>query len=801
MTRLARRLRLLAFLMLLLPTRVLRAQTPPNLLTNPGFEQSAAGVPGGWAPIWTRDPGTGVTTLDNSIHHGGLSSLKVVHTGALDWSVAQSAPVPVTPGDIVRFGAWVKSEATDGAEIALVTRGSDGTVLDWEAAMTETGGTHDWQRFTRACAIPAGCATVQFRFIGTGPATAWLDDVFLTRDASIRARQAHVPPLHLSSRLLAVSVSPSGLLSVRDRRNGRLWQQQAVDPDVVITRARRLGPSSLRLALWDVPNDLHLTVTVSLAPKAPEMTLALAGSGPVTVPVAFPQPFVTGAGTGLVVPLNEGILYPVDDATIPPMSLVTYGGHGLCMPWYGVTDTRTGAGMMTIIETPDDAHIDINRQIGGALFVRPLWEESLGTFRYPRRLTYVFFDHGGYVAQAKRYRLYAQQTGLFKTLAQKRAVNPSVDRLVGAVNVWNWDMDKVALCREMQSLGMTHVLWSSGGSPTEIARINGMGYLSSIYDIYQDVWPPGAPAWLHHAGWPQDLVWLPDGDWMKGWADIEKHPDGTQTVYQGGVINSQRGLARARRLIPQDLKTTPYLCRFIDTTTASPFREDYNPAHTLTRTQDRHYKMALLDFCSRQMHLVVGSETGIDPSVPSVDYFEGMMSLGPYRLPDAGYEMMAYRKPTPDFLKFQVGHFYRLPLWELVYHECVVADWYWGDSTNKAPEVWPQRDLFNILYGTPPLFMFDRTIWEKDKAHFAQTYHDVCPLIRRLGYREMLSHEFLTPDHAVQRTHWSDGTEVTVNFGASDYPLPDGRTVKALGWLADKSDGKPFSSGTTQFVG
>jgi hypothetical protein len=366
-----------------------------------------------------------------------------------------------------------------------------------------------------------------------------------------------------------------------------------------------------------------------------------------------------------------------------------------------------------------------------------------------------------------------------------------VDRLIGAINVWNWDMDKVTLCREMKGLGMDHVLWSSGGSPAEIAAINGLGYLTSRYDIYQDVYPPDAPAGLNKAGWPQDLVWLPGGDWMKGWADIQKHPDGTQTVYQGGVINSARGLARAKQVIPADLKTTPYRCRFIDTTTASPFREDYNPAHPLTRSEDRRYKMALLGFCSGPMKQVVGTETGIDPSVPYVDYYEGMLSLGPYRLPDAGRDMLSYKAPTPDFLKFQVGHFYRVPLWELVYHDCVVADWYWGDYNNKVPEVWPRRDLFNILYGTPPMYMFDKATWAKDKTHFVQSYQDICPLVRHLGYDEMLSHAFLSPDHAVQRTRWRSGTEITVNFGASDYRLPDGRTIKAMHSLVGRTKPNP----------
>ena len=582
----------------------------------------------------------------------------------------------------------------------------------------------------------------------------------------------------VSNRFLQVSISAAtGEFQVADKRARRVWRQQnwrdAPAPSSVKAAGRRL--------------DLvypGFSAAVELDQAAPEFVVTVAGQGPLKQPLGFPAPFVTGAGTALIVPLNEGIHYPADDETIPPRQLIAYGGHGICMPWFGVMDSATGAGYMAIIETPDDARIDMNRMPGAGLVIRPLWDPSRQEFRYPRRIRYVFLDQGGYVAMAKRYRNHSQQHGLFKTLAEKRRENPNVDLLIGAANVWNWDMDKVALCREMKAAGMDRVLWSSGGKPEQIEAINQLGYLTSRYDIYQDVWPPDAPKNLAKEGWPEDLVLLPNGDWMKGWAAHRKNPDGTKTVYQGGVISSPRQLARARKRIPEELKTHPYKCRFIDTTTASPFREDYHPGHPLTRSDDKKYKMSLLEFCSKQMKLVTGSETGIDPAVPYVHYFEGMLSLGPYRLPDAGRDMLLYKPPTPDFLKFQVGHFYRLPLWELVYHDCVVSQWYWGDYNNKAPEVWDRRDLINILYGTPPMYMFNQATWQKDKPRFVASYKNICPLVREIGYDEMLSHEWLTADHAVQRTRWKSGKQIVVNFGDAPYKLDRGRVVPPMKWLA-----------------
>jgi len=763
----------------------LHAQAAPaNLLTNGTVETAGAGgMPTGWEPIWTRDAGAGTAGADTAAPHGGKCSLRVVHHGAKDWSVAQSQQVPVQPGDILTLGGWVKFTGTGDAQLSVVVRGPDGAVLDWIAGLAATGDTPAWTALKRRLVVPAGAATVQFRFTGDGPGTASLDDASLSRERLPKDISAQTGrTLRLANPVLEVVVSAEdGTFAVKDKRSGAIWKQGPGSAGLVLMNAVPLSRTAIKLTLRNVLDGFPLTATLTLAPRRPELTVRLTGQGPVQEAISYPAAFVTGPNTCLVVPMNEGILYPVDDASIPMMTLVAYSGHGLCMPWFGATDPQTGVGVMTILRTPDDARVAITRRLGTGLFIQPEWEATRGAFGYERVLTSIFFTQGGYVAQAKRYREFAQASGLFKTLAQKKAENPAVDKLVGAVNVWNWDPDKLGLCREMKAAGMTRVLWSAGGSPEEITQINALGYLTSRYDIYQDVFPPDSPAGLKHAGWPEDLVRLPGGEMMNGWADKQKNADGSERIWQGGVINSGRGLARAKLEIPRDLKATPYGCRFIDTTTASPWREDYSPAHPLTRSQDRAYKMALLKFCAHDMKQVVGTETGIDPSVPYADYYEGMLSLGPYRLPDSGYDMIGYRTPTADFLKFQVGHFYRIPLWELVYHECVVAQWYWGDATNKSPEAWPQRDLFNTLYATPPLFFFDTARWKKDKAHFVQSYKAVCPLARRLGYDEMRSHEFLTPDHAVQRTRWLSGAEIVVNFGTQPYRLPDGRIAPALG--------------------
>jgi hypothetical protein len=247
-----------------------------------------------------------------------------------------------------------------------------------------------------------------------------------------------------------------------------------------------------------------------------------------------------------------------------------------------------------------------------------------------------------------------------------------------------------------------------------------------------------------------------------------------------------RALPYADERIPAELAARPYKCRFIDTTTAAPWNECYSTNHPMTRSESPTWKMKLLEYVSRDLKLVTGCETGHDASAPFLHYFEGMLSLGPYRVPDAGRDMQRIWTEVPERVaKFQLGHAYRLPLWELVYHDCVVAQWYWGDYNNKLPALWDKRDLFNLLYGTPPMFMFNRTLWEKEKARFVQSYRNTCPYVRAGGYSEMTDHRFLTPDRSVQQTTFANGVNITVNFGESEFVLPSGKPLKAMGFSVE----------------
>ena len=754
-----------------------------NLVRNGGFESGMAG----WR-VWARGPNAITSSLDEQTVHSGRKALHLKHQGEQDWSLEPDLRLPAQPGDRVEIECWVRTRGPGTLTLCASTWETRDKVVAWSAGEHTTSESAEWQHLVTRIVASANVSQIQPRLIGYGTLEAWVDDYSVTRKDNIwSARPPNLPPVMLmSNAALEVAFdTTNATFAVQDLRGGRHWTQKPFSDDLVVKNVEIVS-RRIVCSLLHAGSGLDFVATAELDGNQAELLIELSGRGELSSSVQFPHPFVGRAGDYLVVPMNEGISYPVEDPAISPIRLIAYGGHGICMAFYGTTDGASG--QMAILETPDDASIRIDR-LDGKLVVIPEWDSQRGQFGYTRRMRFVFFDKGGHVAMAKRYRAYAKEAGLFKTLQEKREFNPNVDRLIGAVNVWCWDRDAVGIVKEMQEAGIERILWSNQQPPEQLRTLNELGVVTSRYDIFQDVMAATNFArlrWIHPDwttnAWPREIILDHRGNWIRGWG-VESR-DGP--LIPCGVLCDKFAPEYARERVPADLASHPYLCRFIDTTTAAPWNECYSTQHPMTRTDSRKWKMQLLRYISEDNKLVTGSETGHDAAVPFVHYFEGMMSLGPYRVPDAGRRMSEIWTNVPEpVAKFQLGHQYRLPLWELVYHDCVVAHWYWGDYNNKLPALWDKRDLFNVLYGVPPMFMFDRRLWESAKSRFVRSYSNTSPHVRRVGYQEMTDHRFLSKDRAVQQTRFANGVAITVNFGNIDYPLSDGRIIKAIGFLVD----------------
>jgi len=87
------------------------------------------------------------------------------------------------------------------------------------------------------------------------------------------------------------------------------------------------------------------------------------------------------------------------------------------------------------------------------------------------------------------------------------------------------------------------------------------------------------------------------------------------------------------------------------------------------------------------------------------------------------------------------------------------------------------------------MFMFDRKLWNENREHFVRSYRNICPLVREVGYSEMVDHRFLSADRSVQQTVFANGTTVTVNFGVAPYQSANGDSIAPMGFKISQAGG------------
>lgn len=745
--------------------------------------------------LYARTKNAVTATRDTDCLYQKKTTVHVIHTAKTDWAIRSAKAIPANPGDIVEISTVVLNRGPRMAGPSATLYKKDGqSAVAWTYGQRLTGPNKDWTRLVSRFVVPPETASVMPRIVGSGECELYLADCTVTIKERVEPSLTSSNPT-LENSYIKVSYScQTGCFDVQDKRTGRLWKQYAGDGTSFVTNVEK-EKNGFVATFFDNNTSQEYRARLTLLPDKPELAVQLEAPAAASFsePIFWPAPFKSRQGDRLVFPLGEGMSFPVDEPNTGISTVAAYTGHGLVMAFWGHMEDTTSAGYMTILDTPDDAELRFKRTASDAkesdklLLACPVWIPQKLRFGYARALRYVFFDRGGHVAMCKRYLEHVKQLGLYVPFTEKIKRNPELaeglKRLRGAANIWAFGPrnDNVAMARRMKAAGLDRFLWSAGGSAYSITQLNAMdGVLTSRYDCYKDIVNPsdletlGQKATLLQRAWPNDLNWsAADGTLLKGWAMTPK--DKTKPRIDSGSLCDTKTPDYAREKIGNELKTIPYRARFIDCTMASSWYECWNPAHPMTRSDSKRWRVKLLELVRNDFRLVCGSENGHEISVPTCDFFEGMMSLGPYRVPDSGRNIQQIWDEVPErTAKFQVAPEYRLPLWELVFHDCTVSYWYWGDYNNKLPALWRKRDLFNALYGVPPMYIFDKSLWDKNRDRFVASYKTAQPVSELTGWSAMTDHRILSKDRLVQQTCFANGVTVTVNFGKQPFVMPDG---------------------------
>ena len=108
-----------------------------------------------------------------------------------------------------------------------------------------------------------------------------------------------------------------------------------------------------------------------------------------------------------------------------------------------------------------------------------------------------------------------------------------------------------------------------------------------------------------------------------------------------------------------------------------------------------------------------------------------------------------------------------MPLFQLVYGDCMETTWRWGDNTHRMPKLWAQKDLLHMVYASMPTWVLwepQQSLFWGNRERFMECYNNVCRWRRAVGYSEMTNHERLDGEGLVQRSSFANGAAVTVNL-------------------------------------
>ena len=174
--------------------------------------------------------------------------------------------------------------------------------------------------------------------------------------------------------------------------------------------------------------------------------------------------------------------------------------------------------------------------------------------------------------------------------------------------------------------------------------------------------------------------------------------------------------------------------------------ECFSPDHPATREQCARNRRECLDILSSK-GIIPSSEEILDCILPS--------------------QILCHHAPYfTDWLggKNSNAVGWQIPLFNLVYHDCVVIPWIGKKGSRGGWGITGKDSGYaHASLNANPVYLSI----EADKEAIDEAVR-VCEVAEKLTHARMVRHEYLSADGRLQRTTFSDGTKITVNFDTED---------------------------------
>ncbi|NIJ46214.1 hypothetical protein FHR24_002698 [Wenyingzhuangia heitensis] len=492
-----------------------------------------------------------------------------------------------------------------------------------------------------------------------------------------------------------------------------------------------------------------------------------------------------------IFPMNGGRFCAWDDQTYSKKSIgkipLYTNGFGLSMPWWGTYNEKSA--VVGILNSDSRAEMFYNINNNGqylfdalgemtpykrVVYLDPVWK--LNKKKEKREIVYHFIPNGDYKDMTKIYRKEAKERGYFVSLKEKEKKDPNVNKLPGAIYMgiyggyphyvnmpgmaFTFDELKEMIKTTHDELGVENAFIHAWGvfsnfppncwpisealggekklkEAVDLAKK--YGYLYSSYHAY-------SPLLENDPDFSTDMM--------------EKRADGKikKVGNRWARVQPKYQLGLAQKHLEQEIETLGLEADITDITFAT-YPENGNEG-----------RLALAKYLA-SLNVVNGTEHGAEKWIPYFDMFEGMAYI------ESGSLSSISKK---------------VPLFNMVYHDAIAL---FGKIQNPDNEVSGTGDfrikaLRSILFGRGTTIFFSPYEFDGMKDMIKMANSLVSPIHKETFYAELTSHEFLSIDFKIQKTKFSNGTEVTVNVGPVAQTTKGGITIPGFGYYVKMENGK-----------
>ncbi len=322
--------------------------------------------------------------------------------------------------------------------------------------------------------------------------------------------------------------------------------------------------------------------------------------------------------------------------------------------------------------------------------------------------------------------------------------------------------------------------WEAGlWRPAAVRAAVQAGYLIAPYDAYETALPPGLrPDWstaqLGQDSFTNCAITLEDGSIKSGFNKLGHY---TNPLCIRPLLQERIRLLQA---------ATGFNSWFLDSYAAGMLFNDYGSKFQMSEDKMAQEYSASMRWISESLKLPLGSEDGNAVTARGLLFAQGMQTpvigwgraemqrnprspyfLGRWYPPE---EPEVFFKPVPLEEELRTIHFdprYRLPLYQAVFHDSVISTQHWTADNLKFLNARIENELAQLLYNVPPLYHLSAATLATRIPLIRRQDAFFRPLHQRLAADALTGFSWLSPDHLLQQTSFSDHTRLIANFSGS----------------------------------